>query len=83
MRAMNAIRYIRKSVFGVTQQQFAVIAGVQQSTVSRWENADGAPTLDEMNRIRAAAASHKLKRRWDDRLFFAADATPQTAGQAA
>ncbi len=73
---MNPIRHIRKKVFGVTQQEFAAIAGVQQSTVSRWESdEDGAaPTLVEMSRIRAAAAQRKLKSKWDDRLFFAASA---------
>lgn len=70
MRGMNAIRYIRKEVFGVTQQEFAQIAGVQQSSVSRWERGV-APTLDEMQRIREAAAGRKLKRKWRDDLFFA------------
>lgn len=68
---MSPLLYIRKKVFGLTQQEFAGIAGVQQSTVSRWENGDAAPSLDEMNRIRAEAAKRKLKRKWDDRLFFA------------
>ena len=68
---MNTIKHIRKAVFGVTQQAFAEIAGVQQSTISRWENGDAAPTLDEMERIRAATKGRKLKAKWDDRLFFA------------
>lgn len=67
---MNALQHIRKKVFGVTQQEFAAIAGVQQSTVSRWEKGVNAPTLDEMNRIRAAASSRKLKAKWNDKLFF-------------
>lgn len=67
---MSSLLYIRKKVFGVTQQEFAAIAGVQQSTISRWENGEAAPSLDEMNRIRAAAAERKLKRKWNDRLFF-------------
>lgn len=71
MRPMNAIRNIRKNVFGVTQQEFAAIAGVHQSMVSRWESNDAAPTLDEINRIRAAASNRKLKQRWTDKLFFA------------
>lgn len=78
MRAMNAIRYIRKNVFGVTQHEFAEIAGVQQASVSRWENG-GAPTLEEMARIRDAAANRKLKRKWRDDLFF----TVPEEGQAA
>lgn len=77
---MNAIRHIRKNVFGVTQHEFAAIAGVQQASVSRWENG-GAPTLEEMQRIRAAASEpgRKLKRKWRDDLFF----TVPTEGQAA
>lgn len=78
VRGMNAIRYIRKNVFGVTQQEFAEIAGVQQSSVSRWESG-GAPTLEEMARIRDAAGSRKLKRKWRDDLFF----TVPSEGQAA
>lgn len=82
MKPMNAIHQVRKHVFGVTQQQFAEIAGVQQSMVSRWENGQSAPTLEEMNRIRAAAAIRKLKRKWRDDLFFAETIAP-AEGQAA
>lgn len=76
---MNAIYFIRKKVFGTTQQEFARIAGVQQSMVSRWENDAAAPTLDEMHRIREAAGTRKLKRKWRDDLFF----TVPEEGQAA
>lgn len=74
MRLMNALRHIRKNVFGLTQQEFASVAGVQQSTISRWENNEAAPTLDEMARIRAEAVKRKLKAKWDDKLFFASAA---------
>lgn len=67
---MNAIRYIRKDVFGLRQQDFAAIAGVPQSRVSRWEKGLAAPNLDEMGRIRSEAKSRKLKRKWSDDLFF-------------
>lgn len=66
---MNAIKQIRKRVFGATQQEFAVIAGVQQPTVSRWESGV-APTLDEMAAIRRAALERGLE--WKDEWFFAA-----------
>lgn len=83
MRRMNAMKHIRLNVFGVKQQDFAVIAGVPQSQVSRWEHGKAAPSLDEMNRIRAEAEKRKqerkLKTRWDDRLFFA---EPQEASAA-
>lgn len=75
--AMNAITHIRKKVFRLTQQEFAGIAGVQQSMVSRWENGHAAPTLDEMQRIREAAAARKI--RWSDKLFFEAPAEGQAA----
>lgn len=76
---MNTLRYIRKQVFGVTQREFAEIASVQQSMVSRWENGVAAPTLEEMQRIRAAAAGRRLKSRWNDRLFFDAPPKQETA----
>lgn len=66
---MNALKHIRKNLFKLNQQEFAKVAGVQQSTVSRWENGSGVPTLEEMQLIRDAAG--KLKGvRWNDRLFF-------------
>jgi len=74
---MNAIHHIRKKVFGVTQQQFAAISGVQQSMVSRWENGQAAPTLDEMQRIREAAAARRIK--WSDKLFFEAPVQGEAA----
>ena len=64
---MNAIKHIRKNVFGVSQMDFAAIAGVTQATVSRWEGGV-APSLDEMQAIRRAAAERKIE--WDDALFF-------------
>lgn len=77
MRAMNAMRQIRTEVFKLRQHEFAAVAGVQQSTVSRWENG-GAPTLEELARIRAAAKERRLK--WRDEWFFD---PPNTEGRAA
>jgi transcriptional regulator with XRE-family HTH domain len=74
---MNAIRHIRKNVFRLRQQDFAAIAGVQQSTVSRWEKGEAAPSLDEMAAIRDAARARRL--RWNDRLFFETPAKEETA----
>jgi transcriptional regulator with XRE-family HTH domain len=67
MRAMNALRDIRKRVFQCTQTEFASLAGVGQASVSRWENGV-APSLEEMAAIRRAAADRGLE--WDDRWFF-------------
>lgn len=69
---MSTIKHIRTEVFGVTQQEFAAIAGVTQSTVHRWENG-GAPTLAEMTAIRdAAKRERKTRSKWNDALFFSA-----------
>lgn len=64
---MNAMRHIRKSLFGLTQAEFAEIAGVGQATVSRWENGV-APSLEEMQAIRRAAFARNME--WNDRVFF-------------
>ncbi|GAA4108635.1 helix-turn-helix domain-containing protein [Aminobacter aganoensis] len=64
---MSVIRHIRKTVFRLSQAEFAAIAGVTQATVSRWEKG-GSPTLEEMQRIRDAAAERRIK--WSDKLFF-------------
>ncbi len=74
--AMSAIRYIRREVFKVTQAEFAALAGVTQASVSRWE-AGVAPSLDEMQAIRRAAADRSID--WNDAWFFEAP----TAGEAA
>ncbi|TPJ75804.1 helix-turn-helix transcriptional regulator [Mesorhizobium sp. B2-6-3] len=64
---MSAIRHIRLEVFGVTQADFAVLAGVTQATVSRWE-AGVAPSLDDMRAIRGAAIQRGIQ--WNDAWFF-------------
>lgn len=64
---MNALRHIRKHVFGLTQTEFASLAGVGQASVSRWENGV-APSLEEMAAIRQAAVDRGIP--WDDRWFF-------------
>ncbi|WP_349366752.1 MAG: helix-turn-helix transcriptional regulator [Nitratireductor rhodophyticola] len=70
---MNAIRYIRKEVFGATQAEFAALAGVTQASVSRWEKGV-APSLDDMQAIRIAASEQGIK--WKDEWFFQ---SPETA----
>lgn len=70
---MSTIKNIRTKVFGVTQAEFAALAGVTQASVSRWENGVS-PSLDEMKAIRSAAESRGVE--WDDRFFFE---TPEAA----
>jgi transcriptional regulator with XRE-family HTH domain len=65
---MNALRHIRKSVFGLSQAEIAAIAEVSQGTVSKWENGEANPSRDEMAKIRAAA--HERGFAWDDSWFF-------------
>ena len=74
---MRAIERIRRDIFGVKQADFAVIAGTSQGTVSRWENGESCPSLDQLNSIRAAAAERGLP--LDDGMFFdvCAPARPQ------
>lgn len=64
---MRPIEYIREHVFGATQGEMAAIAGVSQSTISRWESGVAVPT-DRWERIRAEAMGRGLD--WDDSLIF-------------
>lgn len=52
----------------------AVIAEVSQGTVSKWENGELNPNMDEMARIRSIAIARDLE--WDDSWFFE---TPEAA----
>lgn len=51
MRGWERHKHIRTKVFRMKQQQFADLAGVPQSRVSRWEHGTAQPSLDEMARI--------------------------------
>lgn len=62
------IRVIRKVVLGVTQKQFAEIAGASQTAVSRWEDGCQVPSLDELAKIRKFAVD--AGKPWDDSWFF-------------
>jgi DNA-binding transcriptional regulator YiaG len=65
---MHPIEYIRKHIFGVTQDAFAKIAGTKQSSVSRWESGTLHPDHGEMERIRNAARARGIP--WNDQWFF-------------
>lgn len=68
---MNAVKYIRTKVFKLEQAPFAVIAGVSQPTVSRWEQAEiknSEPNREEMRLIRSEAVKRGLE--WNDSWFY-------------
>lgn len=65
---MKPIERIRKEVFDLTQAAFAEVAGVTQPTVSRWENGEWEPNLDELENIRKAAQARGIH--WEDSWFF-------------
>lgn len=75
---MSAIRHIRREIFKVTQAEFAALAGVTQATVSRWETGV-APSLDDMQSIRTAAAAREIA--WRDEWFFDAPAAQPEAAE--
>lgn len=52
---MSSIRDIRKKVLGLSQTDLARIAGVKQSTVSRWESGELSPSLSDVSKIVTAA----------------------------
>lgn len=68
MVGMSTLEHIRKTVLGITQVEFAAIAGVTQGTVSRWENGEGSPTLAEMARVRDEARARGID--WKDDWLF-------------
>jgi predicted transcriptional regulator len=74
MRAMEPLRRIRSDVFGVSQSEFAAIAGVSQATISRWEKGELVPRLDELKRIREAALARGLI--WNDAALFESSVEP-------
>jgi transcriptional regulator with XRE-family HTH domain len=73
---MNPLLHIRKNVFDVSQSKMALIAGVSQGTISRWESGEGAPDRYELGHIRQEASRRGLA--WDDSWFFE---TPSEAAE--
>lgn len=65
---MNSMLHIRKNVLGLSQAEMSDIAQVSQGTVSKWENGELKPDIDQLGRIRAEIRRRRIK--WDDRQFF-------------
>jgi len=78
---MNAIRYIRKTVLGLSQGELARIAGTTQTTVSRWERGELEPSHGEMAAIRRHAIEKGTT--WNDAWFFEAPDDRTVAADAA
>lgn len=74
---MHPIKRIRLKVFGLKQDEFALLAGVTQGTVSRWERGDLEPNRVQLAKIRDAAAARGLS--LSDSWFFESDALLRTA----
>lgn len=54
---MRRIEAIRRLVLKATQEEMAVIAGVKQATVSRWEAGVFTPSLSNAMAIKAAVVA--------------------------
>lgn len=63
----TTIKHIRKSVFQMSQADFAALIGRTQPTVSRWEKGVS-PTLDDIRAIKQAAKNNRI--RLSEKLFF-------------
>lgn len=63
-RKITPVEHIRKNVLDLTQTAFASITGVAQSTVSRWENGELNPDVEEYRRIRQAVVERGSE--WND-----------------
>lgn len=75
---MNTVLHLRKNVLKLSQAELAEVAKTTQATVSRWENGELSPDLDQLTRLREEVITRKLT--WDDAWFFEA---PVQAGEAA
>jgi len=67
---MNTVLHLRKNVLKLSQAELAEVAKTTQATVSRWENGELSPDLDQLTRLREEVITRKLT--WDDAWFFEA-----------
>lgn len=63
----NAFTHIRTELFQMTQAEFAAALGVDQSTVSRWEQGKLSPDLEDAAKIRRMARNKKRVEEWKKR----------------
>lgn len=74
MSTDSPIRWMRRAVFGLTQDQFAAIGGVSRPRISRYETGGEDPPYRFMRRVRDAAIERGLAFNGD--WFFEAPAAP-------
>jgi len=65
---MNAMHRLRTEVFHASQQEMARIAGVNQSTISKWESGAQIPLSTALGKIRDYAKRRYPK--WQDSWLF-------------
>ena len=54
------LRWLRRAVFGATQDELGAILGVHRSRVSRYERGDADPPLSHLRRIRDEAHRRQI-----------------------
>lgn len=69
---MSTVQHLRKNILKISQAELAEVAKTTQATVSRWENGELSPDLDQLTRIREEVRKRGLA--WDDAWFFEAPA---------
>lgn len=55
MQTDSPLRWVRKTIFGVTQDALAAVGGVSRPRVSRYENGEGDPPFEFLSRVRNEA----------------------------
>lgn len=65
---MQPIEFVRRSIFKLTQSDFAAICDVRQSTVSRWETGSTFPDIQQLGKIREEARRRNIN--LPDNVFF-------------
>ena len=70
----SPLRWVRRHVFGVRQEEFAEIAGVQRPSISRYENGRDNPSYPVLVKIRDEALRRDLPFSGD--WFFAVPSAP-------
>lgn len=69
---MNTVLHLRKNILKLSQAELAEVAKTTQATVSRWENGELSPDLDQLTRLREEVRKREIV--WDDAWFFEAPA---------